>query len=420
MPASRPGAAPAPALSRLARVFRWGRRWLPRSLFGRLALLLAVAVLVGHALAMTLLFEFRPFPRPPQPQASSEGWPGAGPRGLPPAVRQQPGSLPRASSNAFWEPPPPPSQPPPEPSMMRAGLLMDIGVRLAALLLAAWIGARWLSEPIRRLARAARALGDDIEGPPLPEDGSTECREASRLFNQMQSRIREQLNERDRLVAAVSHDLRTPLTRLRLRAENLADPERKRQFSQDISEMDNMIRTTLDFLSGAADAEAMVQLDVAALLESMADDLREAGHEVTVQGTAEPLRAQALALRRCVSNLVENAIRYGGAADIRLSDCNEALQIAVHDRGPGMPEDELEKVMAPFYRLEASRQLDCAGVGLGLSIAQDIARRHGGELKLRNGEAGGLVATLRLPRPSKNGACAGAMRLGNSFLRLPK
>jgi len=304
--------------------------------------------------------------------------------------------------------------------MMRAGLLMDIGVRLAALLLAAWIGARWLSEPIRRLARAARALGDDIEGPPLPEDGSTECREASRLFNQMQSRIREQLNERDRLVAAVSHDLRTPLTRLRLRAENLADPERKRQFSQDISEMDNMIRTTLDFLSGAADAEAMVQLDVAALLESMADDLREAGHEVTVQGTAEPLRAQALALRRCVSNLVENAIRYGGAADIRLSDCNEALQIAVHDRGPGMPEDELEKVMAPFYRLEASRQLDCAGVGLGLSIAQDIARRHGGELKLRNGEAGGLVATLRLPRPSKNGACAGAMRLGNSFLRLPK
>ncbi|APW40804.1 hypothetical protein RD110_19215 [Rhodoferax koreense] len=377
------------------------RRSLPRSLFGRLALLLVAAVLVGQVLAMALMFELRPFPaRPPEAGVFAGDRLPVMPAQIGPASPRA-GIPPRSAAGAFppsLSPPPPPRPPPPEFPLMHGGLLLDIAVRVAALLLAAWVGARWLSEPIRRLARAARALGDDIEGPPLAENGSTEAREASRLFNQMQARIREQLNERDRLVAAVSHDLRTPLTRLRLRAENLADPERKRQFAQDISEMDNMIRTTLDVLSGAADAEPRVLLDVVALLDSMADDLRDAGHAVAVHGTAAPIRAQPQSLQRCISNLLENAIRYGGCAEVRLDDAHDTLRIAICDRGPGLPPEELDRVMAPFYRLQASRQLNQGGVGLGLSIALDIARRHGGTLTLANREAGGLVATLDLPR----------------------
>ena len=335
------------------------------SLLVRVALLLVVAVVVGHVLAMTLMFELRP------------RLPVIGPPG------------------------PPPVGPPPVTLWMQLGMVLDLGVRLAALGLAAWVAVRWLLAPMKRLACAARALGDDIEGPPLPEDGTRECQEVSRLFNQMQTRIRQQWSARDRFVAAVSHDLRTPLTRLRLRTEGLADSEQKRQFSRDIAEMDDMIRTTLDYLCGAADAEATVRLDLAALVGSLAEDQREAGHQVTVWGTAAPLPAQALALRRCIGNLVENAIRYGTSVEIHLVDGAEAVEVSVRDRGPGLPEAELDKVMAPFYRVASSRERHRAGVGLGLSIAQDIARRHGGELALKNrgdGSGTGLVATLRLPR----------------------
>ncbi len=278
------------------------------------------------------------------------------------------------------------------------GLWLDIGVRLSALVLAAWIGARWLSEPIRRLARAAKALGQDIDHPPLTEDGPLECREASQVFNQMQAQIRQQLQERDRFVAAVSHDLRTPLTRLRLRAEGLADPAQKHAFQNDVVEMDAMITATLDYLRGAVDEEAFVRLDVESLVQSMADDQLACGHTVRITGNAAPVWAQASALRRCIGNLVENAIRYGGAAHIQLKDAADCLLVEIMDPGPGLPESELEQVLAPFYRVEASRNRHHGGVGLGLSISHDIARKHRGSLQLRNGAAAGLVATLRLPR----------------------
>lgn len=348
-------------------------RLLPKTLFGRLALLLFVAVLASHVLALTLLFELRP--PPPGP--------GFGPG---------PGSFPGEPLSFA------PHTPPPHPPLLHPGLLLDIGVRLAALMLAAWIGARWLSQPIRRLAAAAQELGRDIHQPPLPEDGTAECREASRVFNQMQAQIRLQLSERDRFVAAVSHDLRTPLTRLRLRAEALADREEQRSFGQDIVEMDEMIRATLDYLQGAADAEAFVPLDLEALLHSMADDSQACGHAVNVSGHAEPLLAQISALRRCISNLVQNAVRYGGLANIRLLDAADHVCIEISDNGPGIPEAELNKVMAPFYRLEGSRNRHTGGVGLGLSIAHDIARKHHGRLTLTNGVRAGLVAILELPR----------------------
>lgn len=336
------------------------KRLVPATLFGRLALLLLVTALVSHVLALTMMFELRPMP------------PGLG----------------RHHLDGFDGPPPP-------PPMMHFGLLLDISIRLAAVALAAWVGASWLSQPIKRLAHAALELGHDIGRPPLPVQGPRECREATQVFNQMQAQIQQQLNDRDHFVAAVSHDLRTPLTRLRLRAESIEHPEQRRKFQQDIVEM---IRATLDYLRGTAEAEARVLLDVDALLDSIREDQLALGHTVTLAGSAKPVIAQASALRRCVVNLVENAIRYGQCAELRLIDSPDALCIEVRDRGPGLPEAELGKVMAPFYRVEGSRNRQHGGVGLGLSIAQDIARQHQGRLQLRNGDAGGLVVSVTLPR----------------------
>jgi protein-histidine pros-kinase len=277
-------------------------------------------------------------------------------------------------------------------------MLLDIGVRLGALMLAAWVGARWLSRPISRLAHAARELGQDVHRPPLPEEGAQEFREASRVFNQMQAQLRRQLEERDRFVAAVSHDLRTPLTRLRLRAESLADPRERRGFQQDIEGMEEMIRATLDYLRGAADEESFVLLDVGALVTSLADDHPAGPRAVRVEGAARAVRVQPSALRRAIGNLVDNAIRYGEQAHIRLRDEPGRLCIEVNDRGPGIPPEQLEQVFEPFYRLESSRNRHTGGVGLGLAIARDIARRQGGSLTLRNLPRSGLQAVLELPR----------------------
>lgn len=360
------------------------QRWLPNTLFGRLALLLIVTVIASHVLALTLMFELRPAhpERPPGPPGPPH-WGVAEGRPLPP-----PGQPPHGERPGFWNAPP----------SLQLGLLLDIGVRLAALVAVAWWAARWLSRPMHRLATAAQQLGRDINRPPLPEDGTLECRDASRVFNQMQARIRQQLAERDRFVAAVSHDLRTPLTRLRLRTESLGDARAQQLFRRDIAEMDAMITSTLDYLRGVAGAEAWALLDVRALADSLADDQLALGHRVSVAGQAAPLRAQAVALRRCLDNLVGNAIRYGGSAEITLHDAADSLTVEVRDHGPGLPPEELERVMEPFYRVEASRNRQSGGAGLGLTIASDIARRHGGQLVLRNAAGGGLVAAATFPR----------------------
>lgn len=354
-------------------------RWLPDTLFGRLALLLIVAVIVSHVLALTLMFELRPAHpgHPPGPQPLGVAADGKS-LPLPPPGPEQ----------GLWNAPP----------SLQLGLLLDISVRLAALVAVAWWAARWLSRPMHRLATAAQELGRDIDRPPLPEDGTLECRDASRVFNQMQARIRQQLAERDRFVAAVSHDLRTPLTRLRLRTESLGDARAQQLFRRDIAEMDAMIASTLDYLRGVAGAEAWVLLDVQALVDSLADDQLAMGHRVTVAGQAAPLRVQAVALRRCLDNLVGNAIRYGGSAEVTLHDAADGLTIEVRDHGPGLPAEELERVMDPFYRVESSRNRQSGGVGLGLTIASDIVRRHGGRLTLRNAAGGGLVAAAIFPR----------------------
>jgi len=391
----------AALMRRLHRAVAW---LLPSTLFGRLALLLLVAVLASHVLALSLMWELGPggppgatgrHPPPPSAWLQAHEPSAAAAGGVPGRADGQRGG--RASDMAR---PGPPSlrrvlEAPPH---LQLGLLLDIGVRLAVLHAAAWWAARWLTQPIRRLAAAAQDLGQNFDGPGLPEEGPTEYRDASRVFNQMRSRIGQQLAERDGFVAAVSHDLRTPLTRLRLRVEGLASPDEQQRFGRDIVEMDAMITATLDHLRGVAQGEPLVVLDVAALAESLADDHQDMGHAVTVHGHARPVLAQPSALRRCLDNLVGNAVRYGGLAQVTLHDGEDHLRIAVRDRGPGLPVQELERVTTPFYRVETSRNRESGGAGLGLSIAQDIVRRHGGQLVLSNAPGGGLLAEVLLPR----------------------
>jgi len=215
----------------------------------------------------------------------------------------------------------------------------------------------------------------------------------------MQQRVRDYLVERGRLLTAISHDLKTPITRLRLRAEMLSDGEIRAKMLRDLEEMQTMVGTTLDFFRTTGSNPQRQPVDIGALIESICEDRRESGPALSVRGAAQaPFRADPQALRRCLENLIENALRYGGSAEIEVTDSSDRLRIAVIDRGPGIPESELERVFEPFYRLDASRNMDSGGTGLGLSIARNIARWHGGEVTLSNASGGGLVAAVVLPR----------------------
>lgn len=272
-------------------------------------------------------------------------------------------------------------------------LLLLICFGLAALLV------RMTTRSLDRLASAADAIGEDPGVAPLAEAGPGEIRRVIGAFNRMQERVRRYLVERGRLLSAISHDLKTPITRLRLRAEMLADAEARAKMLRDLDEMQTMVDTTLEFFRTVRHEAARVPVDVGALIESVCEDRREAGQQVSVTGTPEaPYRADPQALRRCLENLVENAVRYGGCADIEIADSRGELRISVRDRGPGIPEGELERVFEPFYRLEDSRNKASGGTGLGLSIARTIARWHGGDVALRNASPSGLVARLSLPR----------------------
>jgi signal transduction histidine kinase len=277
--------------------------------------------------------------------------------------------------------------------------LAGFAVRLAAVALTSWIAARWLTYPIKRLANAADELGKNLNSPLIDEvSGPSEVRQASKVFNQMKARIKLQLEERNRFLAAVSHDLRTPLTRLKLRAEKINQQELKSEVQNDLNEMTSIIDTTLDYLRGDEQPEASCLLDIESLINSMAEDANERGNLVTVAGKARPIRLQPLAIRRCLNNLLENALRYGERADITISEAESEVIIAIQDAGPGIPVEQLETVFAPFYRLDASRSKHSGGVGLGLSIARDMARKQDGNIALENAAEGGLIATLHLPK----------------------
>ena len=276
--------------------------------------------------------------------------------------------------------------------------LTSVIIRMIAVGITAWVAALWLSKPIKRFAAAAEELGKNLNRSAIDETtGPNEVRQASKVFNQMQARLQQQMEERNRFLAAVSHDLRTPLTRLKLRAEKIELAALRSDVKNDINEMTAIIDTTLDYLRGDEKPEVTCMLDISALVHSIAENANETGNVITVTGSAQPIRLQPIATRRCLNNLIENALRYGEHASLEISETNKELVIVIRDDGPGMPEDKLEDVFAPFYRLENSRSRNTRGVGLGLSIAKDMAIKQGGNIRLKNATDGGLIATLTLP-----------------------
>jgi len=278
-------------------------------------------------------------------------------------------------------------------------LFRNLALMLAVVIVLIWFVARMTVRPLTRLAQAARGLGEDLRQPPLPEQGPSEVRQATQAFNAMQQRIRHDIEERERFLAAVSHDLKTPVTRMRLRSELLADEQLRERFLRDLEEMQQMLGGALDFLRGKAVDEPISPIDMVALLESIVDDQVEMGHEVSLSTPSTSVRfaGSPQALRRAIGNLVDNALKYGKRAAVALQIDAQGMSIVVEDEGPGLPGDELDKVFEPFYRVESSRNRETGGVGLGLAIVRQIARRHGGDVSLTNHPSGGLRAELRLP-----------------------
>ena len=226
-----------------------------------------------------------------------------------------------------------------------------------------------------------------------------EVRRAAQAFNTMQSRLVRLIEDRTRILAAMSHDLKTPITRMRLRAELLEDDEARVKFEQDLSEMETMVGEALDFMRGLRMSERAGPIDIMKMLQELKAQNEDMGRTIGIAGgVRKPYVGMPLLLKRCFSNLIDNAVLYGERADVVVDDTTDPLTIRVRDRGPGIAEDKLETVFEPFVRLEGSRNRTTGGTGLGLCIARNIARAHGGDVVLRNRETGGLEAIVSLPR----------------------
>lgn len=271
--------------------------------------------------------------------------------------------------------------------------------QLLVLALCAWLGIRLVTRPLERLAAAADRLGPDLQPSVVPETGPIEVTRAARAFNAMQRRMAGYLNERMQILAAISHDLQTPITRMRLRVDLMdAGPEADK-LRQDLDAMGALVREGVAYAKTLQGAEEPVRrLDVDALVRSIANDYADTGSPVTVTGEAgAPVATRPHALRRILTNLVDNALKYGVRAEVAVRLEQERLHLDVLDGGPGIPDDQLVAVLQPFYRLEASRSRETGGTGLGLAIAHQLALSLGGELSLHNRPEGGLRASVVLP-----------------------
>ncbi|MGF0242331.1 sensor histidine kinase [Rhodococcus sp. IEGM1300] len=342
------------------------------TLFGRLFGVLLIAIILAHLLAFAWFHHYGP-PPPPPPQEFSQGVNG-----------QHPSMDPRFEKR------------PPRPWF--GGPLVPLTFQLVSLIIAAWYGAKLLSRPIQRLSDAAERLSENLDSTPLEESGPREARQAAYTFNLMQKRIIEQVHQRSRMLGAVSHDLRTPLSRLKLRLEQIEDDKLQGQMRQDLDDMISMLDATLTYLHEQRTSEARQWMDVQALVESMCENAQDQGADVQVSGHCAPLQVQPMALRSSLNNLLDNALRYAGQALITLEDHREQLIIRVIDHGPGIAPDKREAVFEPFFRLEGSRNRNSGGVGLGMTIAREAAERLGGQLSLEETLGGGLTAVIRLPR----------------------
>ncbi|WP_030538779.1 ATP-binding protein [Sphingobium sp. DC-2] len=278
----------------------------------------------------------------------------------------------------------------------RMGLAL---IPVVALLVAGGVLIRRTLAPLKDLTRATEHIGlsDEVI---VPESGTSDVRDLVRAFNAMQKRIHRLITERTETLAAVGHDLRTPLARLQLRLENLRDAEAREAMSGDVTEMAEMIESLLAFLGGEKNGEAAVRTDVAVTVATVVDAFQDQDKDVTYEGLDHlEMETHSISLRRAVMNLIENALHYGDRARVAVEREGEEVVIRVDDDGPGIPPGKLEEVLKPFARLDEARQRNTRGLGLGLAIVARVVERAGGRLVLVNREEGGLRAEIRLPAP---------------------
>lgn len=284
----------------------------------------------------------------------------------------------------------------PEHATLLSTTAMAVGILALSLVVVQLIG-----RPLRALSEAADRIGSQGGPVTIPEDGPREVRQAAQAFNRMQARIDRVISDRTQALAAVSHDLRTPIARLRLRAGFLNEDEAARAIDADLDEMEAMIAATLAYLRGDAETEERRPADLVAMIETLCDAATDAGARATYAGPPQArLVCRPVTLKRAFANLIDNAVKYGGAARVSLEEQKAMLVLKVEDEGSGIPEAQLEAVFEPFHRLETSRNRGTGGSGLGLTIARQAIEGHGGTLRLSNRPGGGLVARAELPTTS--------------------
>ena len=272
--------------------------------------------------------------------------------------------------------------------------LMALGAVLVSVVLV-----RWLTRPLTAFAAAAKGFSGAGVPVTIAEEGPREVRALAAAFNEMQQRISRLVEDRTQALAAVSHDLKTPITRLRFRAEDIPDAALRAAIADDLGDMERMIDQTLAYLRGERTGETMQQVDVVAILATVCGDLSDAGASVVLGGSRSvALEGRRVSLKRAFGNIIENAVKYGGAAEVSVVETADAATVTIADRGPGIAPEDREKALAPFVRLEPSRNQDTGGFGLGLTIAQTIVTGHGGTLDLADRAQGGLLVTVRLPK----------------------
>lgn len=271
---------------------------------------------------------------------------------------------------------------------------MAFGALIVSILLV-----RWLTRPLTGFAAAAKGLYRDKTLSFVPEEGPQEVRALAIAFNDMQRRIGRLIDDRSQALAAVSHDLKTPITRLRFRMEDIADSEARTAIAADLDEMERMLDQTLAYLRGDRADEEVKPVDVIAILETITDELTDQGHAVSLDGASHAIvSGRRFALKRALGNLIENAIKYGNQARIVVEDQVDQVVVTIYDQGPGIPDSDIDRAFEPFVRLEPSRNQQTGGFGLGLTIAQAIIVGHGGHLNLSNFEKGGLAVRVSLPK----------------------
>ena len=256
-------------------------------------------------------------------------------------------------------------------------------------------------QPLKQFALAAKRLGENLYASPLPEKGPIEVRKATRAMNHMQEQLRSLIRDRTQMLAAISHDLRTPITRLKLRSQFINDESLRDKNIHDCDEMEAMIAATLDFAKDDSQRSKMVKLEFSSLLTSLCDDLHDVHQNVHYHAFTKKivLQGRPLPLKRAFNNIIENALKYGHVANVqmKIDRDNDNVVVFVDDNGPGIPKKHLEKVFSPFFRSDASRSRDTGGTGLGLAVARDIIRMHGGDISLQNRKHGGLRVVVQLP-----------------------